>query len=299
MGLGSPPRLPADMQRRSYLTVIRRNWHLLPYDQLCNWLDWSAEQMAFTLREDDFFYIKLGSLKPECAPLRWEAPDAGRGSGGARRRSGAGQFCRSGARGGNRSLPLSSVVRPSSKASRVPRRPQVCAMLFVLRALRRSAPGCGRRFLSGGYLARLADAGVNGVWLHGLLHKLAPSLAARTEPALGGASWKSGRLVERARRQGLKVFLYLNEPRPCPAFSSIAPAAQGSGRGGSRRVLHLRAGGAHVHCREPGHPLPAGARPGRLLHHHRLGEPNPLLVASCGGGVPALRQRSPRTSLPS
>src|SRR4051794_11668093 len=34
MGLGDPPHISADLQRRSYLTVIRRNWHLLPYDQL-------------------------------------------------------------------------------------------------------------------------------------------------------------------------------------------------------------------------------------------------------------------------
>ena len=55
MGLTGPPRITVEQQRRSALTVIRRNWHLLPYEQLLQLLGWTAEQMAFTLREDDFY----------------------------------------------------------------------------------------------------------------------------------------------------------------------------------------------------------------------------------------------------
>ena len=33
MGLTGPPTIGRDQQTRSALTVIRRNWHLLPYDQ--------------------------------------------------------------------------------------------------------------------------------------------------------------------------------------------------------------------------------------------------------------------------
>ena len=64
MGLGDPPRITRDQQARSYITVIKRNWHLLPYEQLLELLDWSPEQLAFTLREDDFLWVKLGNLKP-------------------------------------------------------------------------------------------------------------------------------------------------------------------------------------------------------------------------------------------
>ncbi|MBE7499829.1 MAG: twin-arginine translocation signal domain-containing protein [Verrucomicrobiales bacterium] len=71
MGLSGPPRISRDVQRRSALTVIRRNWHLLPYDQLLALLDWTPAQLAFALREDDFLFIKLGSLKPECDPIRY------------------------------------------------------------------------------------------------------------------------------------------------------------------------------------------------------------------------------------
>ena len=75
MGLGDPPRITRDQQARSYITVIKRNWHLLPYEQLLELLGWSPEQLAFTLREDDFLWVKLGNLKPQCEPLRYQSPD--------------------------------------------------------------------------------------------------------------------------------------------------------------------------------------------------------------------------------
>ena len=75
MGLPNPPRITKDQERRSYLTVIRRNWHLLPYEQLLALLNWKSEELAYTLREDDFLYIKLGSHKPKCEPIRYAPPD--------------------------------------------------------------------------------------------------------------------------------------------------------------------------------------------------------------------------------
>jgi hypothetical protein len=75
MGLAGPPRITPNQRRRSYLTIIRRNWHLLPYEQLLQLLEWTPDQMAFALREDDFLYIKLGSLKPKCEPVRYSPPN--------------------------------------------------------------------------------------------------------------------------------------------------------------------------------------------------------------------------------
>ncbi|MFM7101471.1 MAG: hypothetical protein ACKO3N_09895 [Verrucomicrobiota bacterium] len=75
MGLGEPPRIRPSQQERSYVTIIKRNWHLLLYEQLLALLGWSPERMAFTLREDDVLYWKLGTLKPECPPLRFTPAD--------------------------------------------------------------------------------------------------------------------------------------------------------------------------------------------------------------------------------
>ncbi len=76
MGLPPAAAIPVEQKSRGYITLIRRNWHLLPYDQLLELLEMTPEQLAFSLREDDFLWVKLGYLKPKCARLRYVAPDA-------------------------------------------------------------------------------------------------------------------------------------------------------------------------------------------------------------------------------
>jgi len=65
-----------------------------------------------------------------------------------------------------------------------------------------------------GYLEKLGRAGINGVWMQCVLNAMAPS---RTFPEFGKGSDQRlanlNKLVERAARSGLKVYLYLNEPR--------------------------------------------------------------------------------------
>src|SRR5215208_3883454 len=41
MGLPAERAVPPEFRSRLYLSVIRRNWHLLPYDQLLTVLDWT------------------------------------------------------------------------------------------------------------------------------------------------------------------------------------------------------------------------------------------------------------------
>lgn len=69
MGLPQQPLISEEQLSRSYITVIKRNWHLLPFDQLLELLDWTPEKLDFILKEDDFLFIKLGSAKPECDPI--------------------------------------------------------------------------------------------------------------------------------------------------------------------------------------------------------------------------------------
>src|SRR5690606_8161104 len=68
-----------------------------------------------------------------------------------------------------------------------------------------------------GLLARLADCGVNGLWMQGILYQLQPWPAI---PALNH-HWETRvenlrRLSERAARYGIGIYLYLNEPRALP-----------------------------------------------------------------------------------
>jgi hypothetical protein len=84
--------------------------------------------------------------------------------------------------------------------------------------------------LPDGYLDRAAAHGVNGVWIQGVLNTLAPS---RAFPEFG-PGWQTRlrnlrTLVDRAARYGLRVYLYLNEPRAMPApFFATRPGVRGT-----------------------------------------------------------------------
>lgn len=76
MGLPSTSVVPPEMKSRGYSTIIRRNWHLLPYEQLLELVEMTPQRLAFILREEDFLWYKLGDLKPQCKPLVYVAPNA-------------------------------------------------------------------------------------------------------------------------------------------------------------------------------------------------------------------------------
>ncbi|WP_158606611.1 glycoside hydrolase family 20 zincin-like fold domain-containing protein [Paenibacillus ginsengarvi] len=71
--MGFPTETDADplWMTRGYITIIRANWHLLPYGQLLELLGWTEEQLAFALKEDDFLWIKLGALKPQTEEVHY------------------------------------------------------------------------------------------------------------------------------------------------------------------------------------------------------------------------------------
>ena len=51
--------------------MLRSNWHLLPYEQLLQLLDWSPGHLAYMMKVDDGIWGKLGAAKPVAAPLRY------------------------------------------------------------------------------------------------------------------------------------------------------------------------------------------------------------------------------------
>lgn len=234
MGLTGRPAVTPDQRQRSYITVIRRNWHLLPYAQLLEVLEWTEEQLAYTLREDDFLFGKLGGAKPRCEPVRYTAPDVAV----LEREQMIARIVReefpAGAGGVQEPLfgfvdDLSAPCTARRRTARVPNRfsPRFCYSYFAL---------YGDALIEtdvdsypDGYLARLAASGVSGIWLQGVLYKLAPfpwdtTLSQDHEKRL--ATLRA--LVQRARRHGLGVYLYLNEPRAMPlAFYESLPDLRG------------------------------------------------------------------------
>ena len=171
MGLEPGRGLSDDQRRRASLTIIRRNWHLLPYEQLLTLLGSSAEEMAYTLREDDFFFHKLGLLKPKAAPLRWAEPDEAQRTRAAEiARTVRDYFPGGGLEGRD---PLFSFVealsRPPTTSRRAPDARTASLRLGYSYFALYGDPLLDSTLdpYPDGYLARLAAAGVNAVWLQG------------------------------------------------------------------------------------------------------------------------------------
>ena len=224
MGLPDPEPIPHDQWQRSYITIIRRNWHLLPYNQLLSLLGWSEEKMAYSLREDDFLFHKLGSLKPDCPPLRYRQPNESSRKKAAK----IAEIFRE-LPGTKKPEPLFSFVgRLSEKPPEVTSEtgeslfsPRFCSSYFATYGdpLLKDEPDP----YPDGYLARLAASGVDGVWLQAVLYKLAPypwdpELSNRHEERLE----QLRDLTKRAGKYNIGVYLYLNEPRamPLPFFEN-------------------------------------------------------------------------------
>ena len=215
----------AAVRRQIYITIVRRNWHLLPYEQILQLLGWSAEQLAYTLREDDFFFHKLGQLKPKAQPLRWEEPSV-------EQKQRAEEIARlvhdkfpNGALEGRE--PLFTFIETLKAPLDKPKKPALLDDGAPLRLGYSYFALCGDPLLDpsldpypDGLLARLAAVGENAVWLHVELSQLA-YLPWRPDEHVEKRLDALRTLAKRAAAHGIKIFLYLNEPRSLPVTSPM------------------------------------------------------------------------------
>ena len=224
--MGLPPAIdiPAEYEQQVYMTLLRRNWHLLPYEQLLILLDMSVAELNFILREDFFLFIKLGSVKPKCAPLAYCAPDDRARNAAARIKATVERTFAAPLTAGAeprfefiRELRRASpAVLPPADANDPQRSPRVVCSYFGVTG----DPLMAARLdpYPDGLLARYARLGVTGVWLHVVLRQLAPGGADFPEFGDGYEQRLANLrdLVGRAQRYGIAVYLYLNEPRAMP-----------------------------------------------------------------------------------
>jgi hypothetical protein len=224
MGLPPAAPVPPEMKTRGYVTLLRHNWHLLPYEQLLQLVGMTPERLAFALREDDFLWIKLGGLKPQCEPLRYRPPDeAARRRAAEIRRVVEQDF---GAEIRRPEEPRFDFVRQlSSPYTERPAAGRTPADAVPLRIAYSYLAVYGDPLMNpkldpypDGLLQRCAAVGINGVWLHAVLRELAPG--GKEFPEFGKDSEARlanlRALVKRAARHGIGVYLYLNEPRAMP-----------------------------------------------------------------------------------
>ena len=211
MGL-SDEEFSADFEKSGYLTVIRNNWHLLPYAQLLTLLDFSEEKLAYVLEKDDFLGVKLGDFKPVCAEVVYTPLTAEELQ---------------------KTEAFSKTLAPYLTQEKMPPfrffpKGEFTQDTVVKAQGKRIVHGylspCSDVFATDGsdtlpdeLLARYQAVGINGIWLHGLLSELSyyPFAPALSE---GYAQRRENlnKLIARCKKYGVGVYLYLNEPRSLP-----------------------------------------------------------------------------------
>ncbi|HRP32179.1 MAG TPA: hypothetical protein PKV73_09815 [Agriterribacter sp.] len=224
MGLPAAQPVSSDLKKRIYITVIRRNWHLLPYDQLLTLLDMTAEELAFALKEDDFLYVKLGNLKPACTNVTYVKPDKKTRVRASEIKQWVQQHFATSLK--RPTVPRFAFVNDLQSTAGLPQQqtaPRVneSGLRFIysyfgifgdplIDTLHNPYPD--------GLLARLASKGVNGIWMHVVLHQLSPGGSAFSEFGSGHLSRLANlrSIVQRAKRYGISIYLYMNEPRAMP-----------------------------------------------------------------------------------
>ena len=195
-----------------YITLIRNNWYLIPYEQLLDLLQWDEARLEFSLTKDDFLDTKLGKMKPACERAVYQ--------------------------------PLSEeqIVQTEQVAQKVRQYDTSERAYFNFFPLRDNAVAitprqgknmrmvhgyltpCGDAFiedtrshLPDELLDRYAECGINSLFIHGVLATLSPypfdPEVSRDYP-IRRAHLRD--LVERAGKRGIKICLYLNEPRALP-----------------------------------------------------------------------------------
>ncbi|MFT3703511.1 MAG: hypothetical protein QM802_14200 [Agriterribacter sp.] len=242
MGLPPAKTLSAEFNKQIYITVIRRNWHLLPYNQLLTLLHFTEKEMEFALKEDDFLFIKLGSLKPECNEVVYKAPDESTQKQLAAIKKIANVYFNNHALQPEE-LPFDFVktlkklpenIQPPKTSPDELRYIYSYFGIFgdpLIDSIQNPYPD--------GLLARLAEKGVTGVWMHVVLNQLAPG--GEEFPEFGADHEKRianlRRITQTAKKYGISVYLYMNEPRAMPiAFFKNRPDMAGAAEGDFRAM---------------------------------------------------------------
>ncbi|MBR5542833.1 MAG: hypothetical protein IKU65_01900 [Oscillospiraceae bacterium] len=211
--------------KHGYITTIRNVWHILPYEQLIKLLGWNEEQLATTLKEDDFLDVKLGGFKPDCEPVRFEEPDEEQKS---------------------RLFRIKSVMQKYFGEMFDGEKPfdffgdnYIDSAFDKADGLRMIYSYCG---LYAGVLDNdvalsypdellrmYRSAGVNAVWLPVVLYQMLPfPFAPEFSQGWEQRIRRLKELVAKAKAYDIAIYLYINEPRCMPlSFFEKYPAMKG------------------------------------------------------------------------
>lgn len=196
--------------KRGYITVIRRMWHLLPYDQLLELLDTDEESLARLMREEDFLDIKLGG-KPRCESVYWHEPREDEKERCAEIKKIVESAKCDGKEPFDFNYSVPKVVLEGDEVFKT-------RMIYAFSGLYQHAFDVdSEEYLSDEQLKAYKALGINGIWTQGVLSQLTrfpfdESLSAGYEKRIE----RMRALTERLAKYGIKLYLYLNEPRSLP-----------------------------------------------------------------------------------
>ena len=223
-----------DWLKKGYITLIRANFHLLTYEQICTMLEISMEELAFILKEDDFLSHKLGHFKPNTPTIKYrelskeekdktkEIHRATKKIYNKTKEVEAMPFSFD-----NNFKSLNKVLTKTNKESIFKNRIiySYCAlygdMLLSKKDIDESFPDS--------LLEAYEKTGVNSLWMQAILYTLAPfpfdlSLSKDHKKRLESLNY----LIAKLKKYNIKLFLYLNEPRSMPgAFYEKYPNLKG------------------------------------------------------------------------
>ena len=218
--MGLPDMAAADFQlwhERGYITIIRRNWHILPYEQILELLEWTPQKLAFTLKEDDFLYNKLGQHKPQVEPVIYVSLSE-------RQKSETENLKKTVRTHFDNTEEISEKPFEFLDKYGAKNKPLNGDSDFGLKLTYSYSAVYGDPLLnvkSDPYPEKLLEEyaanGINAVWLQGTLYTLVPWLGD-TEYSI---NWELRlknlrKLIKRAAKYGIKIYLYMNEPRNMP-----------------------------------------------------------------------------------
>ncbi|MBO5223694.1 MAG: hypothetical protein J6C23_04190 [Clostridia bacterium] len=196
-------------QKLGYITIIRNNWHLLPYSQLIELLETDEATLDYNLREDDFLNVKLGLIKSDCAPVYYSPLTK---------------------EDEQKTSKIASLVRASFIPSYVdyfdfypqnthtyatkPNNTGFDRIVYSYSMLYGDTFLDGEEIVPDGLLAQMQSMGVNGIWMQGVLAKLSPyPFVEGMDEGYQIRRKNLNAIINKCKKYGIGVFLYFNEPR--------------------------------------------------------------------------------------
>ena len=217
MGLPDMPVNPL-WKSRGYLTIIRNNWHISSYEQILILLQIDEKELAFILKEDDFMWVKMGGFKARADDCLYRELTKTEKIETEKIKKRAGEYFPATINLDNSFEFLNGFYKKSEYRGAAAENSEGFRIAYSYFAV------YGDPLLNeeldpypDELLRQYAQMGVNGVWLQGILYQLAdfgfdPDLSRGREKRIKNLN----KLIKRAKKYNIGVYLYLNEPRSMP-----------------------------------------------------------------------------------